>query len=105
VAAWEDLADLANVAVRDAFGEEVVYTPVGGSPVALTAPFDAAHEVLEVGGEVPVSTVRPVLDVRLADLPAAPQKKDEVRVRGVDYVVDIVQPGGHGTAKLVLTRA
>lgn len=101
--AWPDVADLCNRAVRNTFGETVTYTPASGAPAfQLVAPFDAAFAVVEIQAGVPVTSVRPVLDVRLADLPAAPEQGDTyTRASGAVFEVAEVQLGGHGTAKLI----
>lgn len=107
---WLALADLANVAVRGTFSDVsdlIVYTSavaVGG-PYTIAAPFDAEFESIEFSDGQPVSSVRPVIDLRLADiLPDVPAQDDTLTVRGLVYRVTDVQPGGHGTAKIFLVR-
>lgn len=103
------IPDTAILAVRQAFGETFAYTPDGGATVTLdpaglplTAPFDERFidvDILALAlGE---ARVRPMLDVRLADLlPTVPAKEDEYTVRGVTYEVSEVRPDGQGAAKL-----
>lgn len=100
---WPGLANLCNLAVRNTFGETVTYTPISGAgSFPLVAPFDQAFAVVELQAGVPVTSVRPVLDVRLADLPALPEQGDTyTRASGAEYEVVEVQPGGNGTAKLI----
>lgn len=84
------------------FGEDATYTPQGQGGVAISGAFDAQHQEVDVQTGVPVSTVGPVLGVRLADLPQAPAQGDQVTVRGVGYVVADIEPDGHGGALLRL---
>jgi len=100
------LADLANVAARDTFGQSVSYTPAAtGIAESITAPFDAAHEVMSLDAEQPISSTAPVIDVRLADLSVAPAQGDLCTVGGTDYEVTDVQPGQvGGTAHLMLVE-
>ena len=107
------LAALAQDACQTVFGRDwtVSYTPAGKSAAALTCiSFDPAHEQIEMQGEMPVSAVRPVLDVQLSDFVAAwgagtePKQHDLVTIDGTDYEVTDVQPDGHGAAKLVLVE-
>lgn len=104
--AWPGLADLCNLATRRTFGEALTYTPDGGQAVALVAPFDEAFAIVEMRGEVPVASTAPAIDVRLADLAAEPAQGDTVRrtSTGKLYEVATVQPGGNGTARLVLLQ-
>lgn len=94
------LADLAVIGVRDAFGRTVTYTPSGGAAESITAIFDAAHEVLAIGGDGrPVSSgmTAPVIDVRLADVASGTVTEgDQFSVDGVDYEVVEEMPGTQG---------
>jgi hypothetical protein len=87
------------------FGESVTYTPTGGQAVTLTGIFDAAYQVVEFQEGAPVSTVMPVLGVRLSDFAAAPLQGDAVVIRGASYAVKDVEPDGKGGAKLKLQLA
>ena len=103
--AWDRLADLANLATRRTVGEPLTYTPFAtGTPVAIVAPFDEAFAIVDLQGDVPVQSTAPAIDVRLADLALAPACEDRVRraSTGKLYEVITVQPGGAGTARLVL---
>ncbi len=105
--AWDRMADLTNRATRRTFGRPVVYTHTSApaAPVAITAIFDKAHQVVTWGEDgQPISTTRPMLDVRLADLAERPRKGDGVVIDGITYQVSDVQPGGHGTSQLMLVE-
>ena len=68
---------LALTPVIRVLGKPAAYTPPGESgPLDLPdlkAAFDEAHEFVELGVEVPVSTTKPAALVRLADFPAENQ--------------------------------
>ncbi len=100
--AWDDLADLANVATRDHFGTPVTYTPRStGQPQEIEAPFDRPFAQYDAEGQ-PVMATRPVLHVRLADLASPPKRGDRVVVKGENFRVKTVEPDGHGGADLEL---
>lgn len=100
-----DWDDLAHAAVAEAFAEEVLYQPSSGAPFHISGVFDEAYaEVAESEGQ-PVSSVFPVLGVRLADFGAAqPDTGDRLTIvrTGATYVVNNVNPDGHGWATLPL---
>ena len=105
---WLNLADLPIVAVRGTFSDGsdlIVYTSTValGGPYSIDAPFDAEFEVVDLG--TGIAETRPVIDIRLADiLPDVPAQDDKLTVRGVAYRVTSVEPGGHGSSKLLLAR-
>lgn len=101
--AWSDYADLANKGTRDLFGVAVTYTPQGQAAQSITAIFDKAHEAVEVRAGVPVTTTRPMLDVRLADIAVAPRIGDTAVVDSTTYRVMEYQPTGNGCANLWLS--
>lgn len=101
--AWGALADLANVAVRDTFGATVTYEPVGGGTHALVAPFDRTHVDVQLSTEVGVTSTRPMLELRLADLAVEPQEGDQFVAGGERYQVEEVRLDGRGGAKLYST--
>lgn len=94
---FRELADAAMTACRDAFGEDVTYTPSGGAATAITGIFDTRSVVVEAG--VPVISPDPVLGIRKADLGDSfePSRADTVQVRGVTYsVIDWTEDGESG---------
>ena len=105
---WEGtggLADLAAVAVRDTFGETAVYTAPGGSAESVMAPFDAGFASIQIVDGVGVDSIDPVVDVRLADLAAAPVQRATVVVAGTTYeVVRVERDDARVSAKLFLKR-
>jgi hypothetical protein len=85
-----------------------LYQPVSGPSFTLgSAVFDAAHKEITFKEGAPISTLRPVLGVRLSLFPmgVAPQQGDRVTLRSILYKVADVQPDGHGHALLILKRA
>jgi hypothetical protein len=101
---WSSALDGLTRVVRDTFPAEVVYAHSAGPVVALTAVFDEAHVVQDVEGDRGVSTTRPVLTVRRADLSLAPRPGDTLSVDGRSWRVAEVQPDGGGMSKLLLTE-
>lgn len=103
--AWDDMADVVNVAVRNTFGQAVTYTPQStGVPESIVAPFDNAYDDVQIEGGTTQVATRPVLELRLADLSVAPAADDAVTVDGVDYEVTEVRLGGNGDAKAFLVE-
>lgn len=99
---WDRLADFASRATRNAFGVPVTYRPQGGAAVPIVAPFKAAGDVIELQAGVPVSATRPILTVRLADLPAPPRQEDRFTLAdGRTFEVSGVEPDGEGNADLI----
>ena len=103
--AFGDLTRAVSSIVLDTFGEPVVFH-LEGQAQALPGRgvFSAAHQEVDASTGVPVSTVQPVLEVRLADLPATPTEGDAVTVQGVLYLIVEVRPDGHGFLKLMLHK-
>jgi len=100
-----DLTRAMSSIVLTTFGEPVVFH-LEGQAEALPGQgvFSAAQQEVDASTGVPVSTVQPVLEVRLADLPATPTEGDAVTVQGVLYLIVEVRPDGHGFLKLMLHK-
>ncbi len=100
-----DLTRAMSSIVLTTFGEPVVFH-LEGQAEALPGRgvFTAAHQEVDASTGVPVSMVRPVLEVRQADLPATPTEGDAVTAQGVLYLIVEVRPDGHGFLKLMLHR-
>ncbi len=103
--AWPDLADDVLKTALAEFGQPTTYTPRGGVAFPLTGIFDAAYQLVSLGGDVEIDAVGPVLGVRLADFATPPAHGDGVVIAGTSYVVRSVQPDGQGGARLVLHPA
>lgn len=100
---WKDRADRLNRAIRDWFGEAILYRPASGGEFPIVATFDRAAAVVEIQAGVPVQSTRPAIVVRLADLATAPAQGDTCsRENGETFEVANVEAEGHGTVKLYL---
>lgn len=100
-----DWDSLVHGPVTAAFGEAVLYAPfAGGDPFTITGIFDEAYAEVQELGDQPVSSVSPVLGVQLSQFPVPPAIKDQLTIQatGTVYVVSVVEPDGHGWAKLYL---
>lgn len=96
---------LVHGPVAAVFGEPVLYTPATGEPFTITGVFDEAYAEVQVIEGVPVSSVKPVLGVRLSDFGATPPDSGDTLTiirTGTVYVVSNPNPDGHGWAKLTL---
>ena len=91
---WATLADLPIKAMKTHFGRAMTYTCTGESATSIIAPFDEAFEEQDFDSEgVPLMARRPVIDVRLADLPAAPSHDDVVAIGARTFRVSEVRAG------------
>jgi len=91
--------------VMGVFGELVHYAPAAGQPFDIAdAVFDEAYREVVVEDGIPVSSVTPVLGVRLAAFLTPPAQDDALTIdrTGTTYVVREVRPDSHGEAKLML---
>lgn len=111
---WLGLLDGMTDLVRDTFGEPFSYTRAetgevlthsAATGLPLVAPFDPAHEPLEVGASVSVAGRIAVLDVKLSDLGFLPMKKDGVTVAGKSWDVLEKYASSSGMMKLHLRKA
>jgi len=75
-----------------------------GVPLAQ-AVFDTAHVSVDPETGAPVSTNKPILGVRLIDLPNEPTNRDRVQARGVLYKISDVQPDGVAGVTIILQKA
>lgn len=83
-----------------AFGRDLVYLPETGGSVPVRGIFQRTAEP-----EDAAPGVYAVLFVRLADLPAAPVRGDEVEIEGVRYKVFDIEADAEGAAVLRLRKA
>lgn len=81
------------------FGREITYLPEAGGQAAICGVFEATREA-----EDAAPGVYAVLFVRLADLPGAPQRGDEVEVDAVRYKVFEIEADTSGSAVLRLRK-
>ncbi len=103
---------MLGVAIRtfadadDSTGEySVLYQhATGGEPYSMAATFDAEHLAVEPGTNIPISTINPVMGVRLSAMLHPPKKGDTVIIRGVVYDVITHRPDGIAGAVLELHK-
>ena len=101
---WDDAVEDLNEAVLDEFGQPVSYL-VGTVETPLpNAIFDQRFEELDPGTGATISSERPNVHVRLADLPKVPAAGDVVLVDGEPqpFEVEDGQDDGQGMARLLL---
>lgn len=99
---WSEDQDKALQTCLKTFGVPVKY---GRNAVfyEITGIFDHNHFEVDVNSGVPISTVSPVLGVRVADLPdGKAEKSDRVEVNGTLYRLVDFKPDSCGGAKLFL---
>lgn len=87
-----------------AFGEDIEYTPSGGSPVSTVGIFDNEYQAIDPNTGAIVTSTGPILGVKNENLPQAPREEDTVAVRGQQYRVIQVQTDGQGGSKLLLHK-
>jgi len=96
---------LVHGSVERAFGEPVLYAPAAGAPFTISGVFDEAYGQVEIVEGAPVSSVVPVLGVRLSAFGATPPDTGDrltISRTGTVYAVSNVKPDGHGWAQLSL---
>ncbi|MEB2364203.1 MAG: hypothetical protein OZ929_22945 [Bryobacterales bacterium] len=98
--AFADSVSRLDEACLRAFGREVLYLPEAGGQAAIRAVFQPAREA-----EDSSPGVYAVLFVRLADLPAAPVRGDDVETSGARYKVFDIEADAEGAAVLRLRKA
>lgn len=102
--AFSDLIDQALTACEATFGEDVVYTPQGGSGVTVKGIYSNETFIPEPGTGLKVLSAKPSLFVKLSSLAAAPRIGDQAAVRGTTYKVSDILNDGQGGSTLLLHR-
>ncbi len=98
MADWTSLMDRLNRSVRDSFGREVQYVAAAtGRAVTIKAIFQTTHEA-----DAKASGNYAVAFVVIADLPAEPERGDQIVVSGVAYRVYEVENDNQGGARVGL---
>jgi hypothetical protein len=101
---WATFADSILKQTTATFGQDVTYTPAVGSPVTIQGIFDHAYQDVQLQHGPGVSSVRPVLGIRLADLAARPAKGDTATIGATIYRVIDIEEDGQGGATLRLQK-
>ena len=111
---WGTLVLGPNIAI---FGQPVGYLSATYGQANINAIFDEAYlqldplgrgpdgETFQLGSPGGVTTAKPVIGIRLSDLPFAPDQGDRVMIGTDTYVVKEVRADGKGGAKLLLNAA
>ena len=97
---WTSLLNGLNTTILGAFGREVTYSPSTGVAVPIQAIVETAKET-----EDAAPGVYAVLFLRLADLPQAPARGDEVSIDNLLYKVFDIEADGGGGVMLRLRQA
>jgi hypothetical protein len=96
---FRSLEDAVIGITNTIFGTPATYTPISGDPVEINGVFDNAY--IESQG---VSSLKPVLRIRLSDLAASPAKGDQVTVSSTTYRVLSSENDSYGAALLILQK-
>jgi hypothetical protein len=99
MSSWHEAVKDLDAAVVKTFGREVLYLPEAGGQAAIRAVFQPAREAEDAS-----PGVYAVLFVRLADLPAAPARGDEVEIEGARYKVFDIEADPEGAAVLKVRK-
>jgi len=102
---WPGLTDAALETILDVFDEETVeylYSDLGAH--SIRGAFSNAHIEVEGNDGVPVSSVKPILLIKLSELQRDPREGDRVSVNSRIYRIIDAQPDGEGGAVLVLHK-
>jgi len=99
MSSWHEAVKDLDAAVIQTFGREVLYLPETGGEASIRAVFQPAREAEDAS-----PGVYAVLFVRLAELPAAPARGDEVEIGGVRYKVFDIEADAEGAAVLKLRK-
>jgi predicted permease len=93
------LASLENV-----FGEPVQYMPAAGAAFQITGIFDEAYKEVDLSGGMGITTVGPVVGVRLSQFANLPKQGDQLTIlrTAATYAVKEVRPDSHGSILLIL---
>lgn len=102
---WERLTEKLMDSAERAFSEATTYTPLTADAFSIRAIFEPSFNLLDVQGDVQVSTVKPVFWFRGKDFEAhgmtKPKKKDSILARGKTYSVEQVEPDGYAEFRAV----
>jgi hypothetical protein len=99
MSSWHEAVKDLDASVVQTFGREVLYLPEAGGQAAIRAVFQPARDAEDAS-----PGVYAVLFVRLAELPAAPARGDEVEIGGVRYKVFDIEADAEGAAVLRLRK-
>lgn len=97
---FKNAQDAVLKATNKVFGDDVIYTYASDSTTAeIKGVFDNAF--IEING---ISTKKPILRIRLADLAAEPADTDTATINSVVYIVRDHEPDNFGGTTLILEK-
>lgn len=102
--AWVDDLDLTIRTVRDTFGVQATAALVGEAEVSVVVVLDHQYVEEALGGGEVLSTIRPVISVRDADLPRRPRKGDSFLIGQDTYRVEDAQEDSSGMTRCICVR-
>ena len=95
----------ASGVLMETFGEPVTVVRDDGHPVTVTGVFDPVHEYTKRDAAgVPVSSVRPQVDIPSWKMPWEIEQGDRIEIRGIRYTVSDILPDGSGYNMFVLHK-
>lgn len=101
---WRGETSRVMEEAKKAFGETIVYHPLGLSPFSVQAIVDEEFEQIDPNTGAIVSSQQPMIGVKDSDLPKKPELGDTCIVRGVNYRVIEKQQDGQAGTRLILNR-
>lgn len=102
---WDELANQVLDKVLDTFdATDAVYYPSDAEEFPIRAALSKAYVEVAVGVGAPVSSMRPIALVKLADLDRRPLPDDEIEIHEIRYRIIDSQTDGEGGLTLVLNR-
>ena len=90
--------------VTKCFGEPVIIKPCRGGTFEIMGVYDERFQQIDPDTEEVIASNVPVVGIRLADIPFAPEQGDKVKVDGRWYRVTDSQEDGLGHSNLFLHR-
>lgn len=93
------------VPLKATFAQDVLIEMEDQAPFVCRGIFTAAAQTLILSNSgVPVSSVQPVLELFLSDLPQEPDEGDKAVIAGQRYTIIDSNPDGLGFLKLILHK-
>lgn len=84
---FESLAKFAFDKIKVTLGINVTYIPKIGAPIEIQGVFDDRAQQVDPDTEIVVSSNVFTFGIKLADLPAKPQKGDKIVIKTITYIV------------------
>lgn len=104
---FRELVSQTHDIALTALGEDIVYTIKDGSASrAMRGIFDASATLVLLGSEPGISSVGPVVGIKLSDLEGSekPARGDYVTIREIEYDITDSQEDGQGWLNLILQK-